>query len=231
MDAYGEARGTRVHRTNAAALSRLVLSSKPCRHKAGRQTFTEAEQICLRKFTLRLYGVTHYTLRCKECAIRSLWTPLKAAAEQKQSTPIASASLQPYGSFRHKHTRSLSLICRIEVDNILTVGSNVSLRNGRVYPLLPPPRPPFSRRRLCICGGSYHISDDTAAVFSGGDFSLRLTLSQGQSRAILARSAERKQKRPVLSHTGYGEKHQKANGTCSLKKVISVPFMYVKVRV
>ena len=32
---------------------------------------------------------------------------------------------------------------------------------------LPPPRPPFSRRRLCICGGSYHISDDTAAVFFG----------------------------------------------------------------
>ena len=120
-----------------------------------------------RKFTLRFYGVTHYTLRCKECAIRSLWTPLKAAAEQKQSTSIASASLHPYGSFRHKHTRSLSLTCRIEVDNILTVGSNVSLRNGRVYPLLPPPRPPFSRWRLCICGGSYHISDDTATVFFG----------------------------------------------------------------
>ena len=34
-----------------------------------------------------------------------------------------------------------------------------------------------------------------------------------------------KTKRPVLLHTGYGEKHQKANGTCSLKKVISVPFM------
>ena len=164
MDAYGVARRTRVHRTNAAALSRLVLSSKPCRHKAGRQTFTEAEQICLRKFTLRLYGVTHYTLRCKECAIRSLWTPLKAAAEQKQSKSIASASLQPYGSFRHKHTRSLSLICRVEVDNILTFGSNVSLRNGQVYPLLPPPRPPFSRRRLCICGGSFHIFDYTARV-------------------------------------------------------------------
>ena len=158
---------TRVHRTNAAALSRLVLSSKPCRHKARRQTFTEAEQICLSKFTLRLYGVTHYTLRCKECAIRSLWTPQKAASEQKQSNPIASASLQPYGSFRHKHTRGLSLICRVEVDNILNYGSNVSLRNGRVYPLLPPPRPPFSLRRLCICGGSYHISDDTAAVFFG----------------------------------------------------------------
>ena len=82
-------------------------------------------------------------------------------------SPIASASLQPYGSFRYKHTRSLSLTCRIEVDNILTVGSNVSLRNGRVYPLLPPPQPPFPRRRLCICGGSCHISDDTAAVFFG----------------------------------------------------------------
>ena len=34
-------------------------------------------------------------------------------------------------------------------------------------PLLPPPRPPFYRRRLCICGGSYHIYDDTAAVFFG----------------------------------------------------------------
>ena len=34
-------------------------------------------------------------------------------------------------------------------------------------PLLPPPRPPFSRRRLCICGGSFHTSDDTAAVFFG----------------------------------------------------------------
>ena len=159
--------GTRVHRTNAAALPRLVLSSKSCRHKAGRQTFTEAEQICLRKFTLRFYGVTHYTLRCKECAIRSLWTPLEAASEQKQSRSIASASLQPYGIFRHKHTRSLSLICRIEVDNILAFGSNVSLRNGRVYPLLPPPLPPFYRRRLCICGGSFHTSDDTAAVFFG----------------------------------------------------------------
>ena len=49
-----------------------------------------------------------------------------------------------------------------------------------------------------------------------------------QPRAKTARSAGRKQKRPVLLHTGYGEKHQKANGTCSLKKVISVPFMYVK---
>ena len=92
-------------------------------------------------------------------------------------------------------------------------------------PLLPPLRPPFSRRRLCICGGSYHISDDTAAVFSGGDFSLRLALSRGQPRAKMARNAGSKQKRPVLLHTGYGEKHQKANGTCSLKKVISVPFM------
>ena len=63
--------------------------------------------------------------------------------------------------------------------------------------------------------------------FSGGYFSLRLTLSRVQPRAILARSAK-KTKRPVLLHTGYGEKHQKANGTCSLKKVISVPFMYVK---
>ena len=52
------------------------------------------------------------------------------------------------------------------VDNILT-RSDISLRNGRVYPLLPPPRPPFSRRRLCICGGSYHISDDTAAAVFG----------------------------------------------------------------
>ena len=129
-----------------------------------RQNFTEAEQICRCKFTLRLYGVTHYTLRCKECAIRSLWTPQKAATEQKQYKPIASASLQPYGSFRYKHTRSLYLICRVEVDNILTYGSNVSLCNGRVYPLLPPPRPPFSRRRLCICGGSFHIFDDTARV-------------------------------------------------------------------
>ena len=67
--------------------------------------------------------------------------------------------------------------------------------------------------------------------FSGGDFSLRLTLSRGQPRAKMARSAEIKQKRPILLHTGYGEKHQKANGTCSLKNVISVPFMYVKVRV
>ena len=40
--------------------------------------------------------------------------------------------------------------------------------------------------------------------------------------------AREKTKRPVLLHTGYGEKHQKANGTCSLKKVISVPFMYKK---
>ena len=89
---------------------------------------------------------------------------LKGCVGAEQSRSIASASLQPYGSFRHKHPRSLSLICRIEVDNILTLGSNVSLRNGRVYPLLPPPRPPFSRRRLCICGGSFHISDDTARV-------------------------------------------------------------------
>ena len=64
--------------------------------------------------------------------------------------------------------------------------------------------------------------------FLGGDFSLRLTLSRGQPRANTARSTGRKQKRPVLLHTGYGEKHQKANGTCSLKKVISVPFMYKK---
>ena len=65
-------------------------------------------------------------------------------------------------------------------------------------------------------------------LFSGGDFSLRLALSRGQPRAKMARSAGRKQKRPVLLHTGYGEEHQKANGTCSLKKVISVPFMYKK---
>lgn len=89
---------------------------------------------------------------------------LKGCVGAEQSRFIASASLQPYGSFRHKHTRSLSLTCRIEVDNILAFGSNVSLRNGRVYPLLPPPRPPFSRRRLCICGGSFHISDDTARM-------------------------------------------------------------------
>ena len=36
-----------------------------------------------------------------------------------------------------------------------------------------------------------------------------------------------KTKRPVLTHTDHW-KHQKANGTCSLKKVISVPFMYKK---
>jgi len=62
--------------------------------------------------------------------------------------------------------------------------------------------------------------------FSGSGFSLRLTLSRGQPCAILARNAGRKQKRPVLLHTGYGEKYKKANGTCSLKNVISVPFMY-----
>ena len=71
------------------------------------------------------------------------------------------ATLRHFSAQAH---RCLYLICRIEVDNILTLGSNVSLRNGRVYPLLPPPRPPFSRRRLCICGGSYHTSDDTARV-------------------------------------------------------------------
>ena len=65
-------------------------------------------------------------------------------------------------------------------------------------------------------------------LFSGGGFSLWLTLSRGQSRAKMARRVGEKTKRPVLLHTGYGEKHQKANGTCSLKKVISVPFMYVK---
>ena len=54
--------------------------------------------------------------------------------------------------------------------------------------------------------------------FSGGNFSLRLTLSRGQPRAILARRAERKQKRPVLTHTDHG-KHQKANGARSLKNV------------
>ena len=59
-------------------------------------------------------------------------------------------------------------------------------------------------------------------------FSGAFEIQSRQPRAILARSTERKQKRPVLLHTGYGDKHQKANGTCSLKKVISVPFMYVK---
>ena len=56
---------------------------------------------------------------------------LKGCVGAEQSRSIASASLQPYGSFRHKHTRSLSLICRIEVDNILTVGSNVSLATDK----------------------------------------------------------------------------------------------------
>ena len=151
-------------------------------------------------------------------------------------------------SFRHKHTRSLSLICRIEVDNILTFGSNVSLCNGRVYPLLPPPRPPFSRRRLCICGGSFHISDDTAQVvilsmwskrsltircllFSQkyqpilinlqnvyNFFSVAFEIYLRQPRAKMARSTGRKQKRPVLTHTDHG-KHQKANGARSLKNV------------
>ena len=43
----------------------------------------------------------------------------------------------------------------------------LSIRNAsraHILSLLPPPRPPFSRRRLCICGDSYHISDDTAQV-------------------------------------------------------------------
>ena len=145
--------------------------------------------------------------------------PKRLRRSRSNPNPIASASLQPYGSFRYKHTRSLSLICRVEVDNILTFGSNVSLRNGRVYPLLPPPRPPFSRRRLCICGGSYHIFPTILPpCFSGGNFSLRLTLSRGQPRAKMARSAGRKQKRPVLTHTDHG-KHQKANGARSLKNV------------
>ena len=55
---------------------------------------------------------------------------LKGCGGAEAIYPITSASLQPYGSFRYKHTRSLSLICRIEVDNILAYGSNVSLRNG-----------------------------------------------------------------------------------------------------
>ena len=71
--------------------------------------------------------------------------------------------------------------------------------------LLPPPRPPFSRRRLCICGGSYHISDDTAAVFFGW---LLLTSARSEPRSTSCQDGTkrggRKQKRPVLLHTGYG---------------------------
>ena len=144
--------------------------------------------------------------------------PKRLRRSRSNPDPIASASLQPYGSFRYKHTRSLSLICRIEVDNILTFGSNVSLRNRRVYPLLPPPRPPFSHRRLCICGGSYHIFDDTAAVFFGWLF---LTSAHSEPRSTschLDTKRGRKQKRPVLTHTDHG-KHEKANGARSLKNV------------
>ena len=82
---------------------------------------------------------------------------------------------------------------------------------------------------LGVCGGSYHISDGTAAVFFGW---FLLASAHSEPRSTLChlgtKRGEKNKKRPVLLHTGYGEKHQKANGTCSLKKVISVPFMYKK---
>ena len=111
------------------------------------------------------------------------------------------------------------------VDNILT-RSDISLCNEqwicRCYRL----RDLLSLVDVYVFVGAVIIYPTILPpYFSGGSFSLRLTLSRGQPRAILARSAEKKQKRPVLLHTGYGETHQKANGTCSLKKVISAPFM------
>ena len=161
-------------------------------------------------------------------------------------SPIASASLQPYGSFRYKHTRSLSLICLIEVDNILAFGSNVSLRNGQLYPLLPPPLPPFYRRRLCICGAiiiyptilpvwsfcprgvktsslfvAYFFhknSNRFCGIYKMFIFDLQALLEITRTNLVPRwhEVRERKQKRPVLTHTDHG-KHQKANGARSLK--------------
>ena len=59
--------------------------------------------------------------------------------------------------------------------------------------------------------------------FSGGNFSLRHTLSRGQLRAKMARSAGRKQKK-TRTHTNRRiTETPKSERHCSLKKVISVP--------
>ena len=166
MDACGEARGRGYTAQTRRRCHALCFRRSPAAIKRDGRTSPKRS-----KFASQIYSAF---IRCNTLylAMQGVCHPfpldsLKGCGGAEAIYPIASASLQPYGSFRYKHTRSLSLICRIEVDNILTFGSNVSLRNGRVYPLLPPPRPPFSRRRLCICGGSYHISDDTATVFFG----------------------------------------------------------------
>ena len=62
------------------------------------------------------------------------------------------------------------------------------------FSLLPPPRPSFSRQRLCNYVGIIHITDDTAQAVI-----LSTWLS---SRAILARSMGKKQKGPILTQMG-----------------------------
>ena len=121
MDAYGGARRTRVHRTNAAAHSRLVLSSKPCRHKAGRQNFTEAEQICLRKFTLRLYlylamqGVCHpFPLDSLKGCVGAEAIPIYCLcilATLRHISAQAHPQLVPYLPYRSRQHSRLWLEC------------------------------------------------------------------------------------------------------------------------
>ena len=166
MNACGEARGRGYTAQTRRRTPALCFRRSPATIKRGADLHRSGANLPPQIYSAFIRCNTLYLAMQGVCQPFPL-DSLKGCGGAEAIYPIASASLQPYGSFRHKHTRSLSLICRVEVDNILTFGSNVSLRNGQVYPLLPPPRPPFSRRRLCICGGSHHISDDTAAAVFG----------------------------------------------------------------
>ena len=143
-------------------------------------------------------------------------SPLRSAEGTTRDLPA-----NPVLVFAHTFTNTA--YCRLSatrfyVDNILT-RSDISLCNDqricRCYRL---------RDLLSLVGGYVFVGaviiypTILPPCFSGGNFSLRLTLSRGQPRAKMARSAGRKQKRPVLTHTDHG-KHQKANGARSLKNV------------
>ena len=92
-------------------------------------------------------------------------SPLRSAEGISRCRASRYVFLRPHGTAEHGVLQALcnTLLCGQYPHSL----GYFPMQRALNFSLLPPPRPPFSRRRLCICGGSFHTSDDTAAVFFG----------------------------------------------------------------
>ena len=109
--------------------------------------------------------VTFVKSNAKALLTLRIKSPLRSAEGISRCRASRYVFLRPHGTAEHGVLQALcnTLLCGQYPHSL----GYFPMQRALNFSLLPPPRPPFSRRRLCICGGSYYIPDDTAAVFFG----------------------------------------------------------------